>query len=82
MATLLALINEMIGFNNTFRINCQVSLRPTFSSLYCPVNCDPKAWGTLGVVSTSLYPARLQHLISHSLFSRPLLTLPLLPLRC
>jgi hypothetical protein len=82
MAILLGAAIEMIGFDTTIRINCQVSPRPTFGSLYCPVNCDAKAWGTLGIVSTFLYSARLQHLISHSLFSRPLPTLPLLPLRC
>jgi hypothetical protein len=58
------MINEMIGIDTLVQIKCQVSPRPTFGSLYCQpeVNCDAKVWGTFGLVSTSLYPARLQYL--------------------
>ena len=39
-----------------------------FGSLYCLVNCDFKAWASFGLVSTSLYACRLQHLIFHFFF--------------
>jgi hypothetical protein len=76
------MILDMIGLDTTTRIDCRVSPRPHVWLLYCPVNCNPKAFSTLGNVSTSLHAAVLQHLVSHALFSRPFLTPPLLLLRC
>jgi len=62
-ATLGTIINKTIGYESRTEIHCQVSPRPMFSLLYCPVNFDAKAWGTTAIVSTSLYAVWLQHII-------------------
>jgi hypothetical protein len=64
VATLLAVILNMVGFDTTTEINCQVSCRGYVSfPLYCLIQYVPKVWVTFAVVSASFYVPRPQYLI-------------------
>jgi hypothetical protein len=67
VATLLTLILNMIGFDTTTPINCQVSPVSHVWLIDQLVNYNCKAWATGEVVSNLLYVTRFQCLIPNSL---------------
>jgi hypothetical protein len=77
----MTIIFNMLAFDNTTKVNCQVS--PVSHVWFCLVNCDPQGRAYYELCKHLVLCDRgTQHLIPHYLLSSYLATLPSVPLHC